>query len=158
LLLDPYDLVITSDAAHSPFASEAACGGGVTTNCVSFSANIVTGGGNAILQADHSITIESTGIIDTRNASAGQSAGNSRNITLTAPTIQVNSGAQLLADVSVGSAFKPGDIILNASTLVNVASGATVRGGNLTVGGGTGTLATITWATNYASQGRDIAL
>jgi hypothetical protein len=158
LLLDPYDLVITSDAAHSPFAAETACGGGVTANCVSFSANIATGGGNAILLADHSITIESTGIIDTRNLNAGQSVGNSGNITLTAPTIAIKSGAQLLADVSTGSTFRPGDIALTASTLVSVESGSTVRGGNLAVGGGAGTLATITWATNYASQGRDISL
>jgi filamentous hemagglutinin family protein len=70
-------------------------------------------GADVVLQATKSITVTSSGIIDTRVQTLGVTSGNSGDITLEAPSILIEAGGQLLADVN-SAAFTAGDISLIA--------------------------------------------
>jgi hypothetical protein len=93
-------------------------------------ANMITNGTDVSLEATNSITIRGDGLIDTRNfnrqagalSATNASLGNSGNITLEAPKIEV--AGQLLAGVSAGSAFSAGDVTLTASQSQTLLSGA----------------------------------
>ncbi|MEL7047978.1 MAG: hypothetical protein AAFO75_03295, partial [Pseudomonadota bacterium] len=72
------------------------------------------GGGLVHLLADNSITVTGTGIIDSRQLDAfGNTIGDSGNILIEAPTIIIETGAQILADVD-DAAFTAGNIALIA--------------------------------------------
>jgi hypothetical protein len=94
------------------------------------SANMITNGTDVSLLATNSITIRGDGLIDTRNfnrqagalSATNASLGNSGNITLEAPKIEV--AGQLLAGVSAGSAFSAGNVTLRASQSQTLLSGA----------------------------------
>ncbi|HEY5380373.1 MAG TPA: leukotoxin LktA family filamentous adhesin [Pseudolabrys sp.] len=109
LLIDPTDLVISDNASY------------------------VLPGSNVSLLADHSITITSTGVIDTRVMSGLVTTGNSGNITLAAPIITVNG--QLLADVSAGSAFQGGDVTLTATHSASLNTGHAVADAEIVIAG-----------------------
>ena len=94
--IDPTDLVIGSVDPDAP--SDA-----------SFDANMVTLGGSVDLSATNSITIARNGIIDTT-----KSGGQSGSIELTAPSISILGGGQLLAG-AVGAGGIAGDITLTAT-------------------------------------------
>jgi len=125
LLIDPTDLVID--------------GGSNSTT----STTIVSNGGNVVLTASNSITITSTGVIDTRvfdrNANGGvlgvlnPSTATSGSISLTAPNIVVNG--KLLAEVSAGSAFAAGNITLTANASTNITSGLATTTAGIAISG-----------------------
>ncbi len=75
-------------------------------------------GGNLVLQADERITVADGVVISTRDIGAGTdhlndaSVGDSGDLTLTSPLIEVGDGAQLLAFADNG--FASGDILLEA--------------------------------------------
>ncbi|MEO1205464.1 MAG: leukotoxin LktA family filamentous adhesin [Pseudomonadota bacterium] len=74
-------------------------------------------GVNVVLEATRSITVTKDGTIDTRVLDmAGASTADSGNITITAPIIDIQTGAQLLAGVNNvdGTTFSAGDIALIA--------------------------------------------
>jgi len=85
--------------------------------------SIFTNGTNEILTASNSITIASTGEINTRNvgqaainantADSAVSTGNSGAVTLTAPNITVNG----TIDAHATGSYTPGDITLTASDI-----------------------------------------
>ena len=121
LLVDPFDLFIGGVSTNSGASDDFS----VTTNILSFGANI-------LLQADNSITVVSGGVIDSRDSSAGVSTGNSGSITLEAPMITLEDGSQILAGVSTGSAFTGGDVTFTATqnnggtALISVGQGGVV--------------------------------
>ncbi len=120
LLFDPYDLVI----------------GGVTTSgassdpTISMANSITSNGATVILQADHSITVASGGVIDTT-----RTGGNAGDITLEAPSITLSDGSVLKADASGG--FTAGTIKLDAEQT----AGGTAQ---IVIGTGTGTAPIVT--------------
>ncbi len=71
-------------------------------------------GSHVTLQATRSITVTSTGAIDTRVRTLGVTSGNSGNIKLEAPSILIEQGGRLLAHVD-NAAYTAGDISLIAS-------------------------------------------
>jgi filamentous hemagglutinin family protein len=116
LLIDPADLVIDG-------------GSDSTTSTI-----ILSNGGNVILTASSSITITSTGAIDTRLFNRGAnggvlspanpSVGSSGAVTLTAPAITING--KILTDVAWPSGIQsvsPGNVTLNAANIVIGATG-----------------------------------
>ena len=105
------------------------------------SANMITNGTDVSLLATNSITIRGDGLIDTRNfnrqagalSATNASLGNSGNITLEAPKIEV--AGQLLAGVSAGSAFSAGNVTLTASQSQTLLSGAATAEAGIKVSG-----------------------
>ncbi len=97
-------------------------------------------GVDVTLQADNSITIKGTGVVDTRMIDAGGvSTGNSGSITVTAPTIIVEAGGKLLAGVNNqgGTTYTAGNISLIASHSVQdtLAGGYTEANASISVAG-----------------------
>ncbi|MCZ8045060.1 MAG: leukotoxin LktA family filamentous adhesin [Beijerinckiaceae bacterium] len=121
LFIDPTDIVIGS--------------GG--------SANMITNGTNVSLLATNSITVRGDGLIDTRQfnrsanggalSASNPSTGNSGNITLEAPKIEV--AGRLLAGVSTGSSFSAGNVTLTASQSQTLLSGAATAEAGIKVSG-----------------------
>src|SRR5579883_2565907 len=125
LLLDPWDLQIGGVAAGgSSTASD------VTVDS-SFSPSLVTHGASVVLEADHSITIANGGVIDT-TLSGGQSVA----IALTAPSITVQGGAQLLADAVGGGTA-------GAITLKAIANAASAGVAQIEIGDTSGSAAIV---------------
>ena len=83
--------------------------------------NQIVSGANYSLVANNSIMVNSGVIISTRNIGASTdydnavSAGNSGDISLTAPSITLNTGSKLLAQVETGSLFQGGAVTLTAT-------------------------------------------
>ena len=116
---------------------------------VTVSADFYTGGAHHVIQADESITVNGGITVSTRNVVGGAGAdqqaaasqGNSGNLTLQAPSIELLSGSRLLAHADSG--FEGGDIRLEATrsggelavfsdSAARIAlTGATVRGRNI---------------------------
>src|SRR5690606_34599727 len=83
LYIDPVDIII---------------GAGTSNDDTQYHVNYLTNGGNVILDASNSITVKNGYRIDTRRVDGnGVSTGNSGNITLTAPHINVEYGGQITA-------------------------------------------------------------
>ncbi len=137
LLYDPTNLIIGSASSPLPGSSSPAA----YQPDYSVAGSIFSGGADVTLLASNSITIAGSGVIDTRNISAGVSVGNSGAISITAPTISLQSGAQLLAGAinAGGSTWKAGDVGLFATQTaggtasIAAASGSWISGGNLTL-------------------------
>ena len=100
------------------------------------------GMGTFALAANNAITIDPHGVIDARNLDtsllgSGLSVANSAGILLTAPTIDVKAGGQLLANVDNDLVnnliFAPGDVTLTALGAAGsgIAIAGTIRGGNV---------------------------
>lgn len=118
---------------------------------VTVSADLYTGGADHTIQADESITVNTGVTVSTRNVvggagadqNAANSAGDSGDLTLEAPSISLLSGSRLLANADSG--FAAGDITLSAvrtggnldvlsDTLTQISlSGAAIRGRNVTL-------------------------
>ncbi|HEY5796434.1 MAG TPA: leukotoxin LktA family filamentous adhesin [Bosea sp. (in: a-proteobacteria)] len=106
------------------------------------SANMITNGTNVSLEATNKITIAADGIIDTRQFNRDNGAlsalnpttGNSGNITLTAPTIEVRG--KLLTDVvNAGSSYSAGDVTLTASQSQTLIAGMASASAGIKVSG-----------------------
>ncbi|HEV7256506.1 MAG TPA: leukotoxin LktA family filamentous adhesin [Bosea sp. (in: a-proteobacteria)] len=109
------------------------------------SANMITNGTDVSLEATNKITIAADGIIDTRHFNRGSNGelelsalnpttGNSGNITLTAPTIEVRG--KLLTDVvNSGSSWSAGDVTLNASQSDTLIAGPASANASIKVSG-----------------------
>ncbi|MEM6496938.1 MAG: leukotoxin LktA family filamentous adhesin, partial [Pseudomonadota bacterium] len=111
LLIDPADMVIASNFP-------------VPVN------------GDIHILATNSITVTATGVIDGRRQdSGGNTVGDSRNITLEAPTIVIADGAQVLADVDAGSPFSAGDVTLIATQVESRITGKTTANTSITISG-----------------------
>jgi hypothetical protein len=104
LLIDPFNLFVGGPSTQSSLTTD-----------VSISPNILSNGANIILQADNAITVVNGGVLDSRIMTAGVSSGNSGNITLEAPTIVLENGAQVLAGVTSASGFAGGTVTFTAA-------------------------------------------
>jgi hypothetical protein len=123
--------------------------------------NNVTSGSDVTYTADQSITVAPGAVISTRNIASstdylnGTSAGNSGNISITAPQISVGNGASILAHANNG--YTPGDITMTATQTDAEATATATTGitiGNATLMGGDITLAsTATAQANSSSFG-----
>ena len=129
ILIDPENLIISSATAQ-----------GVR----------LTGGANATFQADEAVTIADGTLISSRNLvdgptgnhDTGLSAGDSGNLTFTAKTIDVGSGAQIYAHANNGHQGGDVSFVATNSTSNPLAvdidtrielSGATVKGRDVTL-------------------------
>lgn len=128
-LIDPFDLVVGGVSVSSGPGDD-----------LSFTTSIISDGADVRLEADNSIRVTGTGVIDTRDLDGGgASEGDSGDITLVAPEIILDPGAQLLAGVTVGSVFAAGDVTLTAErsggtariVVGDVTGAATVTGGSI---------------------------
>lgn len=118
LLIDPYDLVVSGHPELSASGS---------SDDYTYSGSIYSNGGNVTLTADHSITIDATGVVDTRVA-----GGKSGDISITAPNITVLG--KLLADGSL-SGSSAGDITLTASQINSDFSGKVTAATSILING-----------------------
>lgn len=75
------------------------------------------GAGDLTVNAVSSITVDATGLVDTRTISGGLSTASSLDVTLKAPAISVLSGGQILTKAinDSDSTFTTGDITLDAT-------------------------------------------
>lgn len=123
----------------------------IDPTAVTVSADFYAGGADHTIQADESITVNPGVTVSTRNVvggagadqNAANSAGDSGNLVLEAPSISMLSGSRLLAHADSG--FVAGDITLSAvraggnldvfsDTLTQIRLGsATIRGRNVTL-------------------------
>ena len=91
--------------------------------------------GSGLLQVSgtSSITLDASGVIDTRQIASGISAGNSLSIALQAPSITLATGSAIRAEAinANGSTFIPGAVELTASTGLTV--NGSVSGGEIFV-------------------------
>lgn len=127
VLVDPADIIITGDGQNYQSGN-----------------SLYSAGGNIILTATDSITVTSTGVIDSRNvadhsslvSATNPSLGNSGNITLNAPTIKIFG--KILADVynTAGNSFTAGDVTLNAVSSVNIVAGLATANTLIQIGSG----------------------
>ena len=90
------------------------------------------------ISANNSITLNATAVIDLRSLNASQnSQANSRDVTLSAPTITMAQGSKILAQAVNfgGSTFTSGNVSLNASASSNVLSGQATATTGITIDG-----------------------
>ena len=90
------------------------------------------------ISANNSITLNATAVIDSRSLNASQvSQANSRNVTLSAPTITMAQGSKILAQAVNfgGSTFTSGNVSLNANSSHNLLSGQATAVTGITVDG-----------------------
>ena len=135
VLIDPENIVLSSDLLRDDGVAEGGASGGGT----SWSAGSLT------LQADDTITLNANVTVSSRdvanpsvagNHETGASIGDSGDITLEADNITLNSGAKILAHVEDGSSYAAGDVALRAhsenSSAISLTS-ATLSGDAVTV-------------------------
>ncbi|MBR1196473.1 leukotoxin LktA family filamentous adhesin [Bradyrhizobium sp. AUGA SZCCT0158] len=90
------------------------------------------------ISANNSITLNTTAVIDSRSLNASQnSQANSRNVTLSAPTITMAQGSKILAQAVNfgGSTFTSGAVTLNATASDNRSSGHASATTGITIDG-----------------------
>ncbi|MBR1143695.1 leukotoxin LktA family filamentous adhesin [Bradyrhizobium sp. AUGA SZCCT0431] len=90
------------------------------------------------ISANNSITLNATAVIDSRSLNASQnSQANSRNVTLSAPTITMAQGSKILAQAVNfgGSTFTSGTVTLNATASDNRLSGQATAVTGITIDG-----------------------
>ena len=129
--------------------ADAGAAGFVTSAVVAGYAQAMGGKGTLQLQATASITVDPHGIVDGRQLAANVSTGNSVNIALSAPTIDIASGGQVRAEAvnANATAYTPGNVTLTA---LGAGSGITVYG---TITGGNIALTTDQQPIAIASTG-----
>ncbi|MBR1212048.1 leukotoxin LktA family filamentous adhesin [Bradyrhizobium sp. JYMT SZCCT0180] len=90
------------------------------------------------ISANNSITLNATAVIDSRSLNASQnSQANSRDVTLSAPTITMAQGSKILAQAVNfgGSTFTSGAVTLNATASDNRSSGHASATTGITIDG-----------------------
>ncbi|MBR1266082.1 leukotoxin LktA family filamentous adhesin [Bradyrhizobium sp. AUGA SZCCT0222] len=130
---DQDDVIIGSSA--DPSAGSA----GFVNNTQIASLMLALSGTSAFeISANNSITLNATAVIDSRSLNASQnSQANSRNVTLSAPTITMAQGSKILAQAVNfgGSTFTSGAVTLNASASDNRLSGQATAVTGITIDG-----------------------
>ena len=133
LLIDPYALVIGSQAPQTGSSSD-----------YSLASSIFSHGASITLTADSSITLENGGILDSRDLNgSGQSIGDSGAISLSAPSITIQSGGQILAGAVNGSGVGATSYASGAVTLTATATAASGGVASIAIGDNSGGRATV---------------
>ncbi len=130
------DLTTSAQTLTVGDQGEAASGsvGFVTNQAIQTYVAAMSGYGTLELQAPSVVTIDATGIVDTRQLSSGVSTNNSLNVALVAPAITIAQGGQVLAQAvnASGSTFTPGSVLVDAtgtSATVGIDLAGTIKGG-----------------------------
>ncbi len=132
------DLTTSAQTLTVGDKGEAASGsaGFVTNQAVQAYVAAMNGYGTLQLQAASTITIDATGIVDTRALDPTRtfSTNNSLNVALAAPAITIAQGGQVLAQAvnASGTTFTPGSVLVDAtgaSTTVGIDLAGTIKGG-----------------------------
>ncbi|WP_441235065.1 leukotoxin LktA family filamentous adhesin [Bradyrhizobium sp. 930_D9_N1_4] len=150
LLIDPTDIVI-GDASQGDT--------GVTLSNTAIANTIagITGGSSAtyLIQADNSVTLAAHAVVDTRHLDGnGFSTGNANHIQIQARTIDIQNGAQILAQAvnSASTHYTSGNVTLAATASDSKLSGQATATSGITVDGritgGDITIASVSTATS----------
>ncbi len=107
---------------------------GATTGTVTMSGHLFAGA--TTLEAGSSVTLGGSAIINTQVLVGGSSVANSQNVTLTAPTINAQSGSQVVASAIGG--FAAGTVLFDATgaTSGSVTLAGSISGGETTLQAG----------------------
>jgi hypothetical protein len=111
------NMIVGNAATDLPANTSAA--GYVSNATIARYAGALAGGNTLTLDASSQITVGATGIIDGRHMTGGVSSGNSLRLTLAAPTINIDAGAQVLAQAvnttgANATSYTSGSVIMNA--------------------------------------------
>ncbi|MGL9622638.1 leukotoxin LktA family filamentous adhesin, partial [Bradyrhizobium sp. U531] len=131
LLIDPTDLVV-GDAAQGD------TGVTLSNSSVAAAINGLSAGATYLIQADNSITLAAHALVDTRRLDAnGYSTGNANDIRIEARIIDIQNGAQILAQaVNSGSThYTSGNVTLAATASDSKLSGQATATSGITVDG-----------------------
>jgi hypothetical protein len=150
LLIDPTDLVI-GDASQGDT--------GVTLSNTAIANTIagITGGSSAtyLIQADNSVTLAAHAMVDTRHLDVnGFSTGDANHIQIQARTIDIQNGAQILAQAvnSASTHYTSGNVTLAATASDSKLSGQATATSGITIDGritgGDITIASVSTATS----------
>ena len=132
LLIDPTDVVV----------GDAALDTGVTLSNTTIANTIasISGGSSAtyLIQADNSVTLAAHAVVDTRHLDAnGHSTGDANHIQIQARTIDIQNGAQILAQAVNfgGTQYASGNVTLAATASDSKLSGQATATSGITVDG-----------------------
>lgn len=131
LLIDPTDLVV-GDAAQGD------TGVTLSNSSVAAALNGLSAGATYLLQADNSVTLAAHAVIDTRHLDAnGYSTGNANHIRIEARIIDIQNGAQILAQAvnSASTHYTSGNVTLAATASDSKLSGQATATSGITVDG-----------------------
>ena len=126
---------ILSDSSCATSDTNSGASGFVDDSTIANYVAAMQGGGTLALNASSSISVDSTGLIDVREISGVASAANALNVVLTAPTITVAAGGQILAEAinSAGTTYTSGNVTLTASGSSGISVAGVINGGNITL-------------------------
>lgn len=131
LLIDPTDLVV-GDAAQGD------TGVTLSNSSVAAALNGLSAGATYLLQADNSVTLAAHAVVDTRHLDAnGYSTGNANHIRIEARIIDIQNGAQILAQAvnSASTHYTSGNVTLAATASDSKLSGQATATSGITVDG-----------------------
>ncbi|WP_139094369.1 hypothetical protein, partial [Acinetobacter baumannii] len=130
LVIDPTDVVIGDTGQGDT---------GVTLSNTSVANAIaaLSAGATYVVQADNSITLAAHAVIDARRLDgSGHSTGNANKVELDAKTIDIVSGAKMLAQaVNSGTSYTDGSVTLAATASDSKLSGQATATSGITVDG-----------------------
>ncbi|WP_063195857.1 leukotoxin LktA family filamentous adhesin [Bradyrhizobium sp. AT1] len=131
LLIDPTDLVV-GDAAQGD------TGVTLSNSSVAAAINGLSAGATYLIQADNSVTLAAHAVVDTRRLDAnGYSTGNANDIRIEARIIDIQNGAQILAQAvnSASTHYTSGNVTLAATASDSKLSGQATATSGITVDG-----------------------
>ncbi|PIT02591.1 hypothetical protein TSA1_18875 [Bradyrhizobium nitroreducens] len=131
LLIDPTDLVV-GDAAQGD------TGVTLSNSSVAAAINGLSAGATYLIQADNSVTLAAHAVVDTRRLDAnGYSTGNANDIRIEARIIDIQNGAQILAQAvnAASTHYTSGNVTLAATASDSKLSGQATATSGITVDG-----------------------
>ncbi|AWM00458.1 leukotoxin LktA family filamentous adhesin [Bradyrhizobium amphicarpaeae] len=131
LLIDPTDLVV-GDAAQGDI------GVTLSNSSVAAAINGLSAGATYLIQADNSVTLAAHAVVDTRRLDAnGYSTGNANDIRIEARIIDIQNGAQILAQAvnSASTHYTSGNVTLAATASDSKLSGQATATSGIAVDG-----------------------
>ncbi|PDT90960.1 leukotoxin LktA family filamentous adhesin [Bradyrhizobium sp. Y36] len=131
LLIDPTDLVI-GDTAQGD------AGVTLSNGSVAAAINGLSAGATYLIQADNSVTLAAHAVVDTRRLDAnGYSTGNANDIRIEARIIDIQNGAQILAQTvnAASTHYTSGNVTLAATASDSKLSGQATATSGITVDG-----------------------
>ncbi|WP_298241882.1 leukotoxin LktA family filamentous adhesin [uncultured Bradyrhizobium sp.] len=131
LLIDPTDLVL-GDAAQGD------TGVTLSNSSVAAAINGLSAGATYLIQADNSVTLAAHAVVDTRRLDTnGYSTGNANDIRIEARIIDIQAGAQILAQAvnSASTHYTSGNVTLAATASDSKLSGQATATSGITVDG-----------------------